>query len=1162
MRIRTLELLRYGRFADKVLELPRSECDFHLVIGQNEAGKTTIRSAISELLFGFGHSSPYGYRFENAQLRIGAEIEGEAGELYLRRRKGRSQTLLDRAEKPLSEAALAAFRGQADRDFFERLFSLDQQGLVKGGRDIVEARNDLGRMLFQSAAGVGGFGDALKRLEDQADLLWGPRAADKRLYTRAERTLGQADKALKEATLRAPEYRDALAKRDEALEAAAKNNNKAGGLRTEEHKLRRIQTALPRLAERARLLAEIDAMGPVISLPEDAGQRLAAARSKLATADEVIRLVETSLAAKESEFHQLSADEGLIAKADEIERFRELRSQYRPYPADIAKRQVEVRSHQAQVERCARDLGWPIGSDDEFMARLPNRLLRSRLHALAQQHGGLGAAIASAKTALEKQRATNSEVETEHDRIPLSKPSAALSEALAAARRLGDARSRAESLQRAEQNSETETLAALRALAPWSGDAETLQALKIPSPAALGDLKARIELAQNSLRRAGDQAADRSQALASAELRVAQIQRDDSPVALEELTGARSARDCSWEAIKRGIQTNDLERARTEVVPFEASITLTDELSDRRFERAAQSADLTRSHHEVERLELEATTAKGKAADHAREYDGVLAELATMREGLGLPGKTIAELEEWIRAREAALGKLQTHDESLATLKAFQGELERATDGLRYALGAPAAPVGRSKPDILTALVGQAEGLLAEQQAHVQQRKAMQRQLERGRNEITTLESNLQQAEAEMAKWRADWSAACHFLSVDETLLPDQATAVLDLVRELEEALNAGSDIRTNRIGAMTRDLESFGEDVEMLARSIAPDLAGQPPSDIADTLSSRLQAAQRAAARRETLAKEIEEDRIRQKGAVTSRESATQSLRPLLEQAQVEDLEALSMAIERSAQYRALRADAARTERDLLEHGDGLSLTELVAEAGSQDRDRLLARLQEIKAILDDLGNERQRIGGDLQEAEARLRQMQGTDAASQAAEARQQALADMADAAQRWVRITVGVGLLRAAIDRYREAKQAPILKAAEQIFVKLTLRAFKALRIDYGQADHPVLLAVRHNDEEVPLEGLSTGTADQLFLALRIAALEEYLASSPPLPFIVDDLFVNFDDERAAAGFEVLGDLARRTQVIFLTHHTHLIAVTEGALADAAVPIQLQL
>lgn len=90
---------------------------------------------------------------------------------------------------------------------------------------------------------------------------------------------------------------------------------------------------------------------------------------------------------------------------------------------------------------------------------------------------------------------------------------------------------------------------------------------------------------------------------------------------------------------------------------------------------------------------------------------------------------------------------------------------------------------------------------------------------------------------------------------------------------------------------------------------------------------------------------------------------------------------------------------EVARTERDLLEHGDGLSLTELVAEANSQDRDRLLARLQEIETALGDLSNERQRIGRDLEEAKARLRQMQGPDAASQAAEARQQALANMGE-------------------------------------------------------------------------------------------------------------------------------------------------------------------
>jgi uncharacterized protein YhaN len=57
-------------------------------------------------------------------------------------------------------------------------------------------------------------------------------------------------------------------------------------------------------------------------------------------------------------------------------------------------------------------------------------------------------------------------------------------------------------------------------------------------------------------------------------------------------------------------------------------------------------------------------------------------------------------------------------------------------------------------------------------------------------------------------------------------------------------------------------------------------------------------------------------------------------------------------------------------------------------------------------------------------------------------------------------------------------------------------------------------------------------STGSADQLYLALRVAAVEDSLDHGTPLPFIADDLFINFDDDRAAAGFKVLGDLAKRT------------------------------
>ena len=77
------------------------------------------------------------------------------------------------------------------------------------------------------------------------------------------------------------------------------------------------------------------------------------------------------------------------------------------------------------------------------------------------------------------------------------------------------------------------------------------------------------------------------------------------------------------------------------------------------------------------------------------------------------------------------------------------------------------------------------------------------------------------------------------------------------------------------------------------------------------------------------------------------------------------------------------------------------------------------------------------------------------------------------------------------------------------------------------------------------------MSDGSADQLCLALRVAALEDYLEQSPQLPFLADDLFINFDDERSAAGFRVLAGLAQRCQVMFFTHHDHLAALAQQSL-----------
>ena len=65
------------------------------------------------------------------------------------------------------------------------------------------------------------------------------------------------------------------------------------------------------------------------------------------------------------------------------------------------------------------------------------------------------------------------------------------------------------------------------------------------------------------------------------------------------------------------------------------------------------------------------------------------------------------------------------------------------------------------------------------------------------------------------------------------------------------------------------------------------------------------------------------------------------------------------------------------------------------------------------------------------------------------------------------------------------------------------------------------------------------LSTGTRDQLYLALRLAVCKVLLdQGDETVPIVLDDPFVNYDDRRAACGMKLLREIARERQVILLT------------------------
>jgi uncharacterized protein YhaN len=164
------------------------------------------------------------------------------------------------------------------------------------------------------------------------------------------------------------------------------------------------------------------------------------------------------------------------------------------------------------------------------------------------------------------------------------------------------------------------------------------------------------------------------------------------------------------------------------------------------------------------------------------------------------------------------------------------------------------------------------------------------------------------------------------------------------------------------------------------------------------------------------------------------------------------------------------------------------------------------------------------------------------------------QNAVAQMAVQARDYLRLQAASTLLRHGIERVRDKHKNPILTKASEFFNTLTTNSFAGLTTDYDKNGNPIIVGVRPTGEHLEVAGMSEGTRDQLYLALRLAFVENYCATEEPLPFIGDDLFINFDDERTAAGLQLLAQL-KHCQVILFTHHEHVKNLAKAELDSSA-------
>ena len=284
MRIDRLDLTAFGPFTGTTLDL--SAPGVHLVTGPNEAGKSTALRAFDQLLFGIDVRSPYDFVHARGALRLGALIRSADDDTFeIVRTKSRNAPLLGADGSPLDQTTLSAVLGGIDRTTFTSEFALTSEELRRGGATLARGGGDLGQALAASRSGLR-LTEALRAIEQRMEELYKQKGSRPRINARLA-ALKQARDRKRDAILRPQEYDEREREVTAAEESLALLTAELNQVRSEHSRLERLSQALPALARRSTLLAEIDAvLADGVLAPQEAVERLPELLEELRVAED------------------------------------------------------------------------------------------------------------------------------------------------------------------------------------------------------------------------------------------------------------------------------------------------------------------------------------------------------------------------------------------------------------------------------------------------------------------------------------------------------------------------------------------------------------------------------------------------------------------------------------------------------------------------------------------------------------------------------------------------------------------------------------------------------------------------------------------------------------------------------------------------------------
>ena len=1159
MKILRLDLIACGPFTDLSLDLGRGNEGLHLIYGPNEAGKSSALRAIGYFLFGIPDRCEDDFKHPYQKLRIGGALKTGNGRIIEAvRRKGRANTLRGPDDSLLDEALWHEACGRISAGDFSRRFGIDHNALIEGGSEIVKGEGELADVLFAAGAGLASFRKIEEQVGYEAGELFKPGGSRPKINELLS-TLREEQRKLRELQLPNEKYdahfkahQDALAGRT-AVEAELERAEQ------ERNRLKRMRGALPLIGRRKSLLRELCDYASAPMLPEDFSEKRQKAVQALRLEEQNERQAKERIEKLRSELTGLKSSSAVLDFTKEISELYLKLGSHRKALADRPKLIVQRKAIEDQARELLAELrkDFPFERIEELRLRADEEIIIRNLGSKREKY------TANLENALEMTRKLTVEIAEINERlaaVPVPRDTTRLRTTIEEAKSCGRIEEELSQIEANLLHAEEQANIDLGGLELWPGSLDELERVPIPDTETIDDFEARIRETGNQIANHAMEMEKLSREIRKIESKVSEL-RAAEVVSLEDLDNARSLRATGWKLIRTAIEGGKVsEEAReafiaavpgSETLPdaFEKSVFIADELSDRLRREADGVAEYNNLVSTANGLELDRSEVTRKKEQIEQTLEQIQRDWTTLWLPCGFAPGPPGQMRRWAAKRSELVRRRMEIRKLFSEAQYRSNRIEELKGALGQCLNAFGLSAENSES--LREMVAKATHAMETEIGRATERDRLENDLQQKKRELRKVESQTGKAKAELEEWQTQWANAIFPLGLGGKSIPEQANAMLGKLQEifarLKESKNLGQ-----RVDEIDTDCEIFEKQAADLVGLAAPELHGTPGEEAVRALNDLMTKARDEKNRRDDLLKKIRHEEQELANAMGRIDKLKIQISGMLAEAACEEIEAFPEAERRSSAKKELLGKLEQIEQQLIELAAGLSIEEFSAEAEGRDPDLLPPLIEQLDEKIAQLNKEKSHLDQTIGSEKTELVRWDGRGDAAELAQQIQARLADLENSARQYSRLKVAHALLLRAKERHREISQGPVIKRTSELFSALTLGSFEGVR-EGDDSGKSVIVGLRRGGEIMPAGAMSDGTADQLYLALRLASFEHYVSNNEPLPLVLDDILVQFDNERTKATLRVLAEVSKVTQLIMFTHHSHLVELAQSELGN---------